>query len=265
MTGVHAHYSLRLAGAYLALCAIARDPAAAVTTPTPPPTPAMTPTPPPTTPTPTPTPPSTQSQATSPQHTITIQSVDGIHFAQKEHKEWYQEGPWPLIGAVAAIVLTNTIAIGVVYLQSLRSFNALLRQRKIELLSLSLNNFYNPLLALIEINGEIFTKTGPRTFPEEHHEREAAALVWKEMKKKIVENNREIELILKTKTHLMHESDSLDAYKTLFVHVAMYETFQKIETDRYADFLFPKEVKGHLVAKRSSVLDQFHALTGEEI
>ena len=254
VTGFHTHYSLRLAGAYLALCAIAWEPAAAATTPTPPPTLATTPTPPP-----------TPAQATSPQHTITIQSVDGLQIAQKEHKEWYQEGPWPLIGAVAAILITNTIAIGVVYLQSLRSFNALLRQRKIELLSLSLNDFYNPLLALIEINGEIFAKTGPRTFPEEHHEREAAALVWKEMKKKIVENNREIELILKTKTHLMQESDSLDAYKALFVHVAMYETFQKIETDRYAGFLFPKEVKGHLVAKRLSVLDQFHALTGEQI
>jgi hypothetical protein len=209
MTGFHTHYSLRLAGAYLALCAIGWEPGAAATAPTPPPTAATHPQHPPTPATPATTP--TPAQATSPQHTITIQSVDGIQIVQKEHKEWYQEGPWPLIGAVAAILITNTIAIGVVYLQSLRSFNAILRQRKIELLSLSLKEFYNPLLALIEINGEIFAKTGPRKFPEEHHEREAAALVWKETKKKIVENNREIELLLKTKTHLMHESDSLDA------------------------------------------------------
>jgi len=147
----------------------------------------------------------------------------------------------------------------------LRSFNALLRQRKIESLSSSLNDFYNPLLALIEINGEIFAKTGPPTFPEEHVEREAAALVWKEMKKKIIENNREIELILRTKTHVMHKSDSLDAYKALLVHVAMYETFQKIETDRYANFLFPREVKGHIIAKRSSVLHEFHETSGVQI
>jgi hypothetical protein len=171
---------------------------------------------------------------------------------------------WPLVGSVIVIMITNTVAIGVVYLQSRRSFNALLRQRKIEFLSLSLNDFYNPLLALIDINGEIFAKTGPSTFPEEHHEREAAALVWKEMKKKILENNREIEVILKTKTHLIHRLDSLDAYKALLVHVAMYETFQKIETDRYADFLFPKEVKGHLAAMRLSVSGELHTRFGEK-
>jgi transcription termination factor NusB len=215
-------------------------------------------------PSPIPTP--TTTRMNSPQHIITIEAAsDGIQIVQKEHKEWYQEGPWPLIGSVVVILVTNIFAIGMVYLQSSRSFNALLRQRKIDFLSSSLNDFYNPLLAFIEVNGEIFAKTGPSTFPEEHHEREAAALVWKEIKKKIVENNREIELILKSKTHLMHQSDSLDSYKALIVHVAMYETFQKVETDRYVGFLFPSGVKRHIVAKRSSVLDEFHALSGEQI
>ncbi len=58
---------------------------------------------------------------------------------------------------------------------------------------------------------------------------------------------------------------SLDAYKSLFIHVAMYQTFQKIETDRYAGFLFPKNVKSHIVAKRSLVLSEFLSLSGEQI
>jgi hypothetical protein len=130
---------------------------------------------------------------------------------------------------------------------------------------LSLNDFYNPLLALLEINGEIFAKTGPRTFPDEYHEREAAALIWKEMKKKLLENNREIELILKAKTHLIYKSDTLDAYKALLIHVAMYETFQTIETDRYAGFQFPQEVKAHIIGKRSLLLGELHALSGEQL
>jgi hypothetical protein len=239
MTGTHLRYLLRLGGACFAVCAVAWELAAAATTPSPAPT-------------------------TSPQHTITIEASEGLQIAKQDHKAWYQEGLWPLVGSVAVIMISNTVAIGVVYLQSRRSFNALLRQRKIEFLSLSLNDFYNPLLALIDINGEIFAKTGPSTFPEEHHEREAAALVWKEMKKKILENNREIEVILKTKTHLIHRSHSLDAYKALLVHVAMYETFQKIETDRYADFLFPKEVEGHLAAMRSSVFGELNTRFGEK-
>jgi hypothetical protein len=238
MTGTHLRYFLRLGRACLAFCAVAWELAAAATTPSPTPT-------------------------TPPQHTITIESSEGIQIT-KQDKVWYQEGLWPLVGSVIVIVITNTVTIGVIYIQSRRSFNALLRQRKVEFLSSSLNDFYNPLLALININGEIFAKTGPSVFPDEHHKREAAALVWKEMKKKILENNREIELILKTKTHLIHQSDSLDAYKALLIHVAMYETFQKIETDRYADFLFPREVKGHLAAMRLSVSGELHTHLGEK-
>lgn len=218
---------------------------------------------PPVTPEPSPLPAS--APVTSVRHTITIHSDEGLQIAANEHKEWYQEGPWPLVGSVATILIANSVAISIVYLQSSRSFKALLRQRKIESLSVSLNDFYNPLLALIEINGEIFVKTGPRTFPEEHYQREAAALVWNEMRKKIVENNREIESILRTKTHLLHKSDSLDRYKALLLHVAMYETFQKIETDRYAGFLFPEEIKDHIVAARSCVLKEFHSLSGTKI
>jgi hypothetical protein len=245
---------LRLAGVCLAVSAVTWQSAVAQSTPKFIPTPTSMPT--------STAPP---APATSLPYTITIQSGEGLQIAQKEHKEWYQEGIWPLIGPVVAILIANTVAITIVYLQSTRSFNALLRQRKIELLSLSLNDFYNPLLALLEINGEIFAKTGPRAFPDEHHEREAAALIWKEMKKKLLENNREIELIQRTKTHLIYKSDTLDAYKALLIHVAMYETFQTIETDRYAGFQFPQEVKAHIIGKRSLLLGELYALSGEQI
>jgi hypothetical protein len=258
----------RLIGACLALSAVAAlEPALAAVEPSTalepphklesvlPLAPALTPPPPPKT-----------LATTPPQSTFTIQSSDGIlQIAQKERKEWYQEGAWPLIGAGVVTLITSTIPIVLVYLQSMRSFNALLRQRKIDSLALALNDFYNPLIAIIEVNGEIFTQTGPPAFPEEYAERAAAALVWKEMRTKIVENNREIELLLKTKTHLLYKSDTLDAYKALFIHVVMYETFQKVETDRYAKFQFPKNVRSHIVAMRSAVLREFHALSGGQL
>jgi hypothetical protein len=228
-------YRLSFGGMCLML-ALAREPLAATTTPA----------------------------TTSPQNTITIQSNEGLQIAKQEKKAWYQEGIWPLAGSVIAIVMSNTITIFVVYLQSRRSVNALLRQRKIEFLSSSLNDFYNPLLALLEINSVIFAKTGPNIFPKEEDEREAAALVWTEMKKKILVNNQEIETILKTRTHLIYQSDSLDAYHALLIHVAMYEMFQKIETDRYTEFRFPQEVAGHIASMRSSVRGELQALVGEQ-
>jgi hypothetical protein len=180
-------------------------------------------------------------------------------------KAWYERGPWPIIGGVAALVVTNAVAVGVVYLQASRGFNAVLRQRQIEALSASLSDFYNPLSALLDINGEVFGKTGPPSFPLGEIERAAAALVWAETKKIILENNRRLLEILRTKTHRLHAADSLAAYNNLMLHLAMYETFQTIPTDLYRSFQFPSTVREHLADMRARVLNDFNALTGSQL
>lgn len=199
------------------------------------------------------------------QHSLTIVSSEHLQIVRSDGTEWYEQGIWPLVGAVGALILTNAVAVRIVYLQSAKSFNAILRQRKIELLSTSLNEFYNPLLALIDVNKEIFTKTGPPSFPKEEIARGASALVWGEMKQKVLANNQQIEAILKTKTHLIRGTDSLKAYHALMIHVAMYEAFQKVETDLYSKFLFPSDIRKHIVEKRAEVLTAFNELTGEQI
>ena len=200
-----------------------------------------------------------------PDHVITIQANNGLILAPKEDKTWYEQGIWPVAGATLALIITNSITVGVVYLQSSRSFNALLRQRKIERYAASLNDFYNPLLALMDMNKEIFEETGPPSFPQDEISRNAAGLVWKQTKKKILANNIEIETILRTKTHLLGETDSLESYQRLLVHVAMYETFQRVETDLYRAFLFPADIRSHVVDQRLAVLEIYHQLTGEQI
>lgn len=211
------------------------------------------------------TPISAIAAVSKPDHVITIRANDGFILAQKENKAWYEQGIWPVLGATLALIITNGITIGVVYLQSSRSFNALLRQRKIERYAASLNDFYNPLLALMDINKEIFEKTGPPSFPQDEISRNAAALVWKQTKKKILANNIDIEAILRTKTHLLGEADSFESYHRLLVHVAMYETFQQVETDLYRGFLFPADIRSHVVDQRLAVLEIYYQLTGEQI
>lgn len=182
-----------------------------------------------------------------------------------DHKAWYEKGPWPIIGGVAALMITNSVAIAVVYLQSSRGFNAVLRQRRIDALSASLSEFYNPLQALLDINGEIFSRTGPQSFPKGEIERGAAALVWTETKNIILENNRRILEILRTKTHHLSDVDSLAAYNDLMIHLAMYETFQSVPTDRYLEFQFPKDVRKHVAHIRARVLDDYSALTRSQL
>lgn len=198
-------------------------------------------------------------------HTLTIQSTEQLQLSPKDEKSWHERGPWPFIGTGLTLIVTNGIAIWLIYLQSSRAFNALLRQRRIERLSASLSEFYNPLLALLDINKEIFDQTGPSSFPKDEDGRTAAALVWKETKKKILTNNAQIETILRAKTHLLEETDSLVAYHRLLVHVAMYESFQTVQTDIYQRFFFPSDIHPHVVAKRLMLLEAYNQAVGEQI
>lgn len=198
-------------------------------------------------------------------HAVTIQSSEGLQLAPKDDKEWYERGVWPLVGAGLTLAITNAIALYVVHLQAAKTFRAALRQRKIDQLAASLQEFYNPLLALIDINGEIFAKTSMKAWPEDESGREAAALIWKETKKKVLANNAMIETILRTKTHRLAETDSLDAYHPLLIHVAMWETFQTVQTEIYKKFMFPAEVRDHIVVQRSNVLSDFYEQSGDQI
>jgi hypothetical protein len=175
-------------------------------------------------------------------------------------KQWYETGLWQNIGSFAAVLLTNIVAVLVVYLASHRAFSAMLKQRKIDQLNASLNEFYNPLYALLSSNRLIFQKTGPFSWPEDHIEREAAARVWQETKSKILANNQAIESLLRTKTHLIADYDSLDNYSGLLVHVAMYEAFQKVGTDLYRSFLFPTDIPAHVEAVRAKVIKEYKAI-----
>ncbi|QJU60256.1 hypothetical protein HL653_23215 [Sphingomonas sp. AP4-R1] len=198
-------------------------------------------------------------------HSLVIQSSETLQIAPKEDKEWYEKGVWPLVGAGVTLAITNAIALWIVHLQAGKTFKATLKQRKIDQLSASLSEFYNPLLALIDINGEIFDKTSKKAWPEDEAGREAAALVWVETKKKVLANNLVIETILRTKTHLMSETDSLASYQPLLLHVAMYETFQTVQTDLYKKFMFPASVRSHLVDQRSTVLSAYYETSGDKI
>lgn len=197
--------------------------------------------------------------------TVVTKSGTARQLAPSDDKNWYEQGLWPLAGAVGALIITNAVSVLIVYLQSAKSFNAVLRQRKIELLSAALNEFYNPLLALIDINGEIFAKTGPPSFPRDEPGRSAAGLIWRETKKKILANNADIERILRTKSHLLQGMDTFEAYHQLLVHVAMYETFQSVPTDLYKSFFFPPNIREHIVGQRLTVLDAFYEASGEQI
>ena len=172
-----------------------------------------------------------------------------------------RQGYWPLIGAIAGLVITNAIAIGKIALQARQSFAAQLALKRVEFMSEQLSDFYNPLFSLLAANRHVFENFGPATFPTDQGRRDAAAMNWKAMRDAVIlPNNESISRILRDKSHLISDTDDIAKYLDLNNHVHAYRVFVKEPTEAYAKHAFPKAVAGHLETKRAELLFRLTSL-----
>jgi hypothetical protein len=175
--------------------------------------------------------------------------------------EWYQQGGWPLIGAIAVLLITNGFALWKIYLQAHAAFESQLKIKKIEWISQQLTEFYNPLFTLLHVNRDVFKAVGPQTFPDDPNRREAAGELWEATKNSvIIPNNKKIQGVLQDKSHLISSDDGLSAYLPLINHISMYEIFQDIPTEIYARFQFPTGILEHIEGRREQLLRHFNDL-----
>src|SRR6185295_9514614 len=108
--------------------------------------------------------------------------------------EWYQQGWWPLVGAVVVLALTNGFALWSIYLQAQRNLASQLKLKQIEFISQQLAEFYNPLYALLVTNLGVFLAVGPPSFPDDAIHRDAAGKVWSSVKEEVIlPNNQSIQ------------------------------------------------------------------------
>ena len=177
--------------------------------------------------------------------------------------EWYQQGLWPLIGAVALIVATNVASVVLVYIRAHASFRQQIKADHVAFLKAQLTEFYDPLLAFLATNQHIFNTLGPSTFPHDEIQRNAAGEIWQQAKSRVIlKNNRLIASLLEVKSHLMHASDDLDNYLELFRHVQTYEIFQETSTDLYACFRFSAGIENHVKTMRAEIVKELKQRSG---
>ncbi|CAA6697678.1 MULTISPECIES: hypothetical protein [unclassified Lentimonas] len=168
---------------------------------------------------------------------------------ETETEMWYQSGHWPLVGAIAMLMITNAFAFWKIYAQANASLKAQVRLRKIEGLKEQISQFYNPLATYLTLNKKLFEALGPHTFPENEHKRNAAGETWNRIKNEcILPNNCEIKDILRTRIHLLAELDSPLMYTELYNHISMYDIFQ--------DMMCPEKTGHGILLPRGSYYEK---------
>lgn len=174
---------------------------------------------------------------------------------------WYQEGIWPLIGTIAIVLISNSITIWQVFARSRQDRRNQIYLAEINFAKEQLAYFYDPMLSLLKVNSEIFRKFGPHTFPEDPISATAAETIWKEMRDDVVlPNNTKMIDILRNNSYLLMESDSLDNYRSLQLHLSMYSVFQKYPSEIYYEYRFPEGIENHVRQKRDRLLAFLHSM-----
>jgi len=174
---------------------------------------------------------------------------------------WYQQGNWPLFGAVIVLLITNGIALWKIIFQARESLATQLRLKRIEFISQQLAEFYNPIYSMMRSNGHIFRHFGPKTFPDDEIFRQTAGENWKLLKERVIlPNNKTMAGILREKSHLLSSNDDISYYLDLNNHLSMYEIFSENPTELYKDFQFPEGIMEHVQTKREELVKSLNNL-----
>jgi hypothetical protein len=178
--------------------------------------------------------------------------------------EWYQQGNWPLIGAIAVLAVTTIASVGGVLLQAHRTYQIQTKSRVIELQHRRLHEFYDPIYSLLLINARTFAEVGPPSFPEDNERREAAAQVWNRIRAEvIIPNNKSVREILTGKSYLIAKTDDITEYMSLLHHISMYSVFQDTPSEVYSKFQFPKGALRHVEKHREELVMELSSLQGK--
>lgn len=177
---------------------------------------------------------------------------------------WYQSGDWPLIGAITTLAISNTVAIFIALYQqraSRRSSEDFARRSTIEK---RLEEFYDPLMALLSENREVFSKFGPSRIAQlDSVDATVAAEVWNEMKLGfVIPNNDKISSIIQSKSHLLAEGDNFEEYLRLKLHIDSYSVFLKVGSEVHESFRFPTGIEDRVSRIRAEQIEKLKDTKG---
>jgi hypothetical protein len=167
---------------------------------------------------------------------------------------WYQSGDWPLIGAIVTLAVTNAIAIWIALYQQKANRKSSEDFSLRSAIEKSLAEFYDPLIALLSENREVFAQFGPRKIEKlDDVDATVAAEVWSKMQSDlIVPNNEKISDIIQTKSHLVSQEDDFHPYLRLKLHIDSYAVFREVRSEVHDNFRFPNGIEERVRSQRQN-------------
>jgi hypothetical protein len=172
----------------------------------------------------------------------------------------------PASVSLIALLVTNLVTLWKIRSDSMASLRREFSLAEWKALKDRLEQFYDPLIALLRINKELFTAFGPNTMRDEQdiHTREERARVWKSViDKSILPNNAKIRDLILSKSHLIDPPSSADEYMKLLTHIVSYEVFRNEPNAMHGQFMFPTSLPALAESQRSELIKKQSRITVE--
>jgi hypothetical protein len=161
----------------------------------------------------------------------------------------------PAAIALVALLVTNIVVLLKIRLDIRTNLKRDLTLQEIARLKERLQQFYDPLVALTQLNAAMTKKLGRDTFPMDSHLKEDALLVWNSVVENVIlPTNRKICTIIKECSHLIDSTDQFEQYMNFILHAESYEIFTKQRNEIHKKFLYPKDFDIDLQRARAKVI-----------
>ena len=159
------------------------------------------------------------------------------------------------------LFVTNIVTLFKIRAESKAAIRNELSMNHIKLKKDQLSLFYDPIIALLNTNSEVFSAFGPKTFPEDPHLGEEALHIWDILVNTVIlPNNNEIVTIIKKNTHLLSSEDNFEIYLRFMKHAVSYEAFRDTPNELHGNFRYPKEILPNVKKYRGKVLNDLRAI-----
>ncbi|BCM90830.1 hypothetical protein IAD21_02692 [Abditibacteriota bacterium] len=186
-----------------------------------------------------------------------------------------KKSPWESYAAPLAALVICAISNMVLWRKISADSKAAIRKdlslQQVGYLRDKLTKFYDPMVALLKLNEDVFASVGPPSYPEDDEKKIEAVEVWEEAILRVVlPTNRKISDLILSYSHFSENAQESELYSRFMSHAISYEIFRSKGNAIHRKFPYPFEIlNAVMVSRQKTIVDlselESKVISGKEI
>lgn len=173
--------------------------------------------------------------------------------------EFWEKFAAPIV-ALVIVFISNLVVLIKIRLDSKAAIKKELTLQSLNITKERLTKFYDPVIALLIINRDMFITFGPESFPNERSLKIEASTIWNNIIDDVIlpNNKRVCEIVLQY-SHLIDKSDNIENYLDFVKHANSYSIFRNKRNEIHKNFPYPSQLISKVSVARENVRQKLNS------